>query len=89
MARQIKGARLVRISASPVDAQIPPDLLRHGNSVALVGAAETSLCALAGVGELSPVASASQAIHFAPQEVSWVQWLHNLRDDPDRFSQTK
>jgi NAD-dependent SIR2 family protein deacetylase len=46
LARQLP-ARLIRINASPVDAQAPPDLVRSGRALSLAAALETALPALA------------------------------------------
>jgi NAD-dependent SIR2 family protein deacetylase len=96
IARQLTGARLVRISASEADAQVPPDLADADKALSLVGTAEGVLLAVAegvSAGELPsalPHASSSQRMQlsqteFAPPHVPWTRWLQQLRDPPLRF----
>jgi len=88
IARQIPGSRFVRVSASAMDAQVPPDLRDEGRALSLVGTAENVLCALVRdvALEESEEGSDEELVDFAPATVPWTDWLRRLRDPPMRFN---
>ena len=93
-------AKLLRLSLSPTDAAVPPDL--QGRAIGIVGEAERALVELCGGsagnsadidegGTLLSLAPSVVGLEgrrlFAPAGTPYQDWLLRLRDDPRRFSQ--